>query len=39
MATPSYGTPRNIKVGGGRRMAQLRAELYNALNTPIFTGA
>ena len=29
---------RNIKVGSGRRMAQLRAELYNALNTPIFTG-
>ena len=29
---------RNIKVGGGRRMAQLRAELYNALNKPIFTG-
>jgi hypothetical protein len=29
---------RNIKVGGGRRVVQLRAELYNALNTVIYTG-
>ncbi len=28
---------RNVKVGSGRRVVQLRAELYNALNTVIFT--
>jgi hypothetical protein len=28
---------RSINVGSGRRIVQLRAELYNALNTPIFT--
>jgi hypothetical protein len=28
---------RSIKVGSGRREVQLRAELYNALNTPVFT--
>jgi hypothetical protein len=29
---------RDIKVGNSRRSVQLRAEMYNALNLPVFTG-